>query len=60
MKITFRFVAAALAAILFLTGCSSISQKWKEMAAKQDADARAFVSEDSDTTMARVPTQGIQ
>jgi uncharacterized protein YceK len=60
MKFTFRLVAAAFAVMFFLSGCSSISQKWKEMAAKQDADARAFVAEDSDTTMARVPTQGLQ
>ena len=60
MKFTIRLAAAAFAAIFFLSGCASWSQKWKEMAAKQDADARAFVAEDSDTSMARVPTQGIQ
>ena len=59
MKFTFRLVTAVFAATFFLSSCSSISQKWKEMAAKQDADARAFVSEDSDTSMSRVPNQGL-
>jgi hypothetical protein len=54
MKITIRLVVAALAAIGLLSGCAtnadgtsmSLSERWKAMADRQDAAARAFVASD--------------
>jgi hypothetical protein len=54
MKITIRLAVAVLTAIGLLSGCAtnpdgtsmSLSERWKAMAERQDAAARAFVSAD--------------
>jgi hypothetical protein len=52
MKRTITLVAAALALTVLLSGCSSdyegmsLKERWKAMADRQDADARAFVAAD--------------